>query len=168
MHTTGTMRVRGNGLDAGEPWVEAAPFRAHLRHLVSASGLPLVGVALLAGVSPRFAVHLLHGRGGRPLRRISPDSARKLLRVTLADARAARHRVVPADRTQRHLQRLQREGWSQVDLAQLLGLSAQAVGDLSSGCVSSCSQLVALRAAAQVAVLLTPLPGAPSLARTAA
>jgi hypothetical protein len=79
--------LTGKEQDNLESWVEAAPFRAHLSHLVATSGLSPTGVALLAGVSPRFAHHLLNGRGGRLLRRISPDSARKLLRVTPADAR---------------------------------------------------------------------------------
>lgn len=150
------------GSDVGT-WVEAAPFRAHLRHLMSVSGLGSSSVALLAGISPRCAHRLLHGRDGRPLRRISPEVARKLLLLTPADARAVQRCTVPAGATVRHLRRLEQTGWSQAELAVAVGLSHAAVARLLSGASSSCSQLVALRAAAEVSELLSPVsePTAP-------
>ncbi|MGC3953993.1 MAG: hypothetical protein QM804_07045 [Propionicimonas sp.] len=40
-------------------WVLAAPFRAHLRHLQAATGLPWEVLAWAAGVSPRLVRHLV-------------------------------------------------------------------------------------------------------------
>jgi hypothetical protein len=147
-------------------WVEAAPFRAHLRHLMSVSGLGSSSVALLAGISPRCAHRLLYGRDGRPLRRISPEVARKLLLLTPADARAVQRCTVPAGATVRHLRRLEQAGWSQTELAAAIGLNLAAVTRLLGGASSSCSQLVALRAAAEVSELLSPVsePTAPDRA----
>ena len=149
------MRTDGRG-DA-EAWVDAAPFRAHLRHLMAVSGLPFPCVALLAGISPGFAHRLLHGRRGRPLRRISPDTARKLLRVTAAEARAVPGRTVPAHATTLHLRRLVDLGWSLAGLADVLGMPLVDVAALAAGTAPTCTQLVALRAAAEVSLVQTPL-----------
>lgn len=59
-------------------WVEAAPFRAHLRHLIDTTGQPLPVVAEMARISLPDARRLLHGRRGRPVRRISPQTASRL------------------------------------------------------------------------------------------
>ena len=69
---------RGSRVD----WVDAAPFRAQLRHLMAAFSLPVEDVAAAAGISARLAAHLVYGRNGRPARRISPDTARRLLRLS--------------------------------------------------------------------------------------
>ena len=139
-------------------WVEAAPFRAHLRHLMAVSSMSASCVALLVGISPRLAANLLYGRSGRPLRRISPDTARKLLRVTGADARETRFRTVPAHPTAGHLRQLSAVGWSDEGLAELLGLRADELAGIRAGTLSSCTQLAALRAAAEVALGAGPLP----------
>lgn len=153
---------------AADGWVEAAPFRAHLRHLMAVAELSPATVAVLVGISPSLAHRLLHGRGGRALKRINPDTARKLLRVTAADARAVRRRTVPSEAAVRHLRQLQAAGWCQSELAQLLGLSATAFAALVSGSEPSCTQLVALRAQAEVSLSRTPLPLEPSSASRAA
>lgn len=67
-------------IDPGS-WVEAAPFRAHLRHLMEASGQPWQVVAKVARISLPDAHRLLHGRHGRPVRRISPQTASRLFWV---------------------------------------------------------------------------------------
>ena len=63
-------------------WVLAAPFRAHLRHLQTATGLPWDALARAAGVSPALVRHLVFGNNGRHLRRISPLTARRLAELT--------------------------------------------------------------------------------------
>jgi hypothetical protein len=63
-------------------WVPAAPFRAHLRHLQAATGLPWEVLAWAAGVSPSLVRHLVLGNNGRHPRRISPLSARRLAELT--------------------------------------------------------------------------------------
>jgi plasmid maintenance system antidote protein VapI len=139
----------------GDSWVEAAPFRAHLRHLMAVGGLSSGTVAQLAGISPRLAVSLLQGRAGRPLRRISPETARRLLRVTAAEARAVRGRSVPARATTGLLGQLWDAGWSDSELAQLLGLPLGAVVALRDGSTVVCTQLTALRAAAAAELQLS-------------
>jgi hypothetical protein len=160
METTGAVleTVLETRNDAAvRPWVDAAPFRAHLRYLMSVGQMSSSAVALLAGVSPRLAHRLLHGRGGRPLKRIAPVTARRLLRVTASEARAVRTRVVPARATTQHLGRLRAAGWSDDDLADLLGVGHATIAVLICDGRGSCTQLMALRAAAEVYQLATPL-----------
>jgi hypothetical protein len=126
---------------------------------MAVSGMSAPCVALLVGISPRLAFNLLYGRSGRPLRRISPDTARKLLRVTAPEAWEARSLTVPAHATADNLRQLRAAGWSEEDLAELLGVPADVPGRLMGGSLSSCSQLVALRAAAEAAVGTTPRAG---------
>ena len=165
MTTTNPRSEDRTSIDA---WVDAAPFRAQLRHLMAASGLSLPCVALLTGITPRLASRLLHGGGGRALRRISPDTARKLLRVTPGEARAVRTRIVPAEATRRHLRRLLGDGWSVAEVAGMLGVSTDVVDDLAWGAATTCTQLTALRAAAEVALLAARLPVGAASTRTAA
>jgi plasmid maintenance system antidote protein VapI len=120
---------------------------------MSVGGLSCAGVALLTGISPRLAVHLVHGRGGRPLRRISPETARQLLRVTSAEAQAVRRRLVPAGVTTQRLRRLRASGWSESELAGLLGLPLTDVTALVDGTQTLCSQLTALRAGSEVTLI---------------
>lgn len=141
-------------------WVDAAPFRAHLRHLMAVSSLSSSAVALLAGLSPAFAFRLLHGRGGRPLRRISPETARQLLRITTAEARAVRSRSVPAASTQQHLRRLLEHGYPAEELAERLDVPPSAVEALLTAQVQVCPQLLALRVAAEVSRWQRPWPEA--------
>ncbi len=67
---------------AQHDWVLAAPFRAHLHHLRSATGLPWEVLAWAAGVSPTLVRHLVLGNNGRFARRISPLTARRLAELT--------------------------------------------------------------------------------------
>ncbi len=71
-----------DGRDGIDGWVDAAPFRAWLEHLMSAGGLSSAEVAALAGVSARATRALLTGRRGRPVRRICRLTAMRLLSVT--------------------------------------------------------------------------------------
>jgi hypothetical protein len=140
-------RVSANG------WVEAAPFRAHLTHLMAVGDMSSGMVAALAGLSPRFCDHLLYGRAGRALRRISPDSGRQLLRITTGEARAVRHRMVPAGRTAQQIRQLRTAGWTTPALARVLRVPQAQLADLLDGRISACQQLVALRATEAVSAL---------------
>jgi hypothetical protein len=130
---------------AAAPWVEAGPFRAHLRHLMDVGGLTATEVAVLAGVPPRMAASLASGRGGRPVRRISPENARALLRVAAADVRSLSARQVPAAESRLRLQRLLLRCGSPVRLAEDLGVAASALHELARPDASWCSALLALR-----------------------
>jgi hypothetical protein len=91
-----TVRAEGAGL-AGQ-WVDARPFRAQLHYLMASGSLTVDDVAAVAGISARVAERLLHGRDGRPLRRISPDTARRLIQISHQHVRALRRIMVPAGR----------------------------------------------------------------------
>jgi hypothetical protein len=71
-------------------WVEAAPFRALLRHLMAVGAMTSDEIAALAGIPARLADRLLNGRNGRPLLRICPVTAARLLLVSEWSLRAAR------------------------------------------------------------------------------
>lgn len=125
-------------------WVDAGPFRAHLRHLMEVGGLTVAEVAVLAGVPPRMATSLVHGRAGRPVRRISPDNARVLLRVTAGAVRDLRARQVPAEESRLRLRRmLARE--ELLGLADELGVAAAALQELADDGSAWCSARLALK-----------------------
>ncbi len=130
---------------AAAPWVEAGPFRAHLRHLMDVGGLSATEVAVLAGVPPRMAASLVSGRGGRPVRRISPENARALLQVAADDVRALRTRQVPAAESRRRLRRLLTRRAGPVALAEELGLATSALDELARPGTRWCCALLALR-----------------------
>jgi len=71
-------------------WVEAAPFRALLRHLMAVGAMTSDEIAASAGIPARLADRLLNGRNGRPLLRICPVTAARLLLVSEWSLRAAR------------------------------------------------------------------------------
>ena len=165
-----TQRTDAGDQRCTDTWVEAAPFRAHLQHLMAVGQLSVAAVAVLTGVSYRSAQHLLHGRGGRAVRRISPDTARRLLSVTAAEAGAAGGRMVPAASTRASIARLRRAGWSDSELAGTLGLRLVTVAGLADGRTKVCAQRVALRALGEARVLEAAIwmPGTTSVLRTAA
>ena len=76
--------------DDGKYWVDAAPFRAQLRYLMANTSLPAEEVARAVGISTRLAERLLYGRNGRALRRISHETGRRLLRVSVDQLRPRR------------------------------------------------------------------------------
>jgi hypothetical protein len=130
-------------------WVDAAPFRAHLQHLMATGPLTVAEVAVLAGISRPAAEHLLRGRSGRRLRRVSPETARLLLAVTPTRVRALRWSGMPADAALEQLSHLRAAGWSDQDLIDRTGLSRVELGDLTTG-AAQCTRLTTLRL--QVAV----------------
>lgn len=85
--------------DTIHAWVQAAPFRAHVRHLLDTTGLPWPVVALEAGVPPALVHHLLFGRRGRRMTRIPPQSAVALLRLDAVSLLGTAARWVPAGPT---------------------------------------------------------------------
>jgi hypothetical protein len=138
--------VRSNVHDG--TWLEAAPFRAHVRHVMAAEGIDAETVAVLAGVSVPVVRHLLHGRRGRAVRRISPLTARSLYRLTPELARMMRCCLIPVPVTRARLRRLQAAGHSEHLLAAVTGLSPVEIRNLLDASTTHCTQLTALRVAA--------------------
>lgn len=132
--------------DQEDVWVDATPFRAHLAHLLAA-GLTEQMIAQLAGVSLRSVEHLVHGRRGRPVRRIYAENGRRLLRLTSWEARALRFRPVPSRPSRRRLRALLDAGWSIEGLADHLELAISELEQLLTPGSYSCSQRAALRIA---------------------
>lgn len=107
--------------DGNWDWVEAGPFRAHVRWLVEATGVDPVTVAELAGVPPRLVARLV-GQRGRMLRRLPPHLARQLLLITPHGIATLRANQIPAGRVRRTLVTLARIGHGDAELALLTGL----------------------------------------------
>jgi plasmid maintenance system antidote protein VapI len=147
------MAATGSPLDsAPDLWVEAAPFRAHVAHLMAAAELSIGTLALLTGVQPKALARLMAGRdSGRPLvGKISQDMARQLLQVCSSDVRGLRCRFVAAEVVTRRLRMLQQAGWSETRLATALGVDHRSLTALLDGSANRCTALVALRTAAAV------------------
>lgn len=134
-------------------WVDAAPFRAHLRHVMAVGDMSVEVVAQLAGIGPRAARHLLHGRAGRPIRRINANTARRLLQVTSADARTAGRRLVSARATAERLRGLVAAGHTLAELAGQVEADPQMLRDLAERRRNVCTPLLAARLAALEAAL---------------
>jgi lambda repressor-like predicted transcriptional regulator len=140
----------GDADDYG-PWVDAAPFRAHVRHLMADSGVAWRTIAVLADVPSQSVDHLLRGRNGRPVPRLHPLIAERLFHLTKAAVDDSANRRIHAGRTQRLLQCLTARGWVVRDLARRARIPETELADLLAGRSPSCSQLVAatVKAAAQ-------------------
>lgn len=142
--STTTTTLRSLGADAGAHWVLATPFRAHLRHLGRTTGVPWRALAIAAGVEPTLVRALLHGRGGRPLKRLHPEAARRLLELTPRSVDALRHRRVVAVEVPRRLRDLRSAGVGTEELASWLQLPRQEVLALLEGSSPCCTELTAV------------------------
>jgi hypothetical protein len=141
------MAVLGEREGPGDHWVDAGPFRAQLRYLMASGSLSVDDVAAIAGISSRLADRLLHGRNGRPLRRISSDTARRLIQVSDQHVQALRRIMVPAAPARLHLRRLYRAGWQNLAIAQRVRVAAPELVELAAG-ADTCSLLLTVRLAA--------------------
>ncbi|MDR1768090.1 MAG: hypothetical protein LBR32_06660 [Propionibacteriaceae bacterium] len=125
-----------------QQWVDAAPFRAHLEHVLAATGLPWPAVALHAGVSPATARSLLFGRSGFGVQRISPQCARRLLGLDIERVSQLKRRQVPSRQTALRVERLLDSGCDAAWLARWCHLSAAELRNLPDQ--PFCSELTAL------------------------
>lgn len=126
-------------------WINAAPFRAHLRHLMSTSGLPWQVIAELADVPPQSVRLLLSGRGGRPIRRIPTELGRRLYALTTGGVQAARYRQVSSAEALAQLQWLLANGRTISELSRRLNLPASTLRNLNSLRPPRCPEAVALQ-----------------------
>ena len=137
----GRLAVRG---DSRVDWVDAAPFRAQIRHLMAAFSLHTEDVAAAAGISARLVEHLVHGRNGRLTRRISPDIARRLLRLSDDQVRLLGRLRVASGPARLQLERLRRAGWDDLSIAVRVGVSTPDLERLATT-ATTCSQLLTVR-----------------------
>jgi hypothetical protein len=138
------MATRADWGDVGDQWVDAGPFRAQLRYLMASGSLSVDDVAAVAGISARLADRLLHGRNGRPVRRISPETARRLIQVSDQHVQALRRIMVPAGPARVQLGRLHRAGWEDSAIAARVRVAAPELVELASG-ADTCSLLLTVR-----------------------
>jgi hypothetical protein len=138
------MAVLTDRVGINDHWVDAGPFRAQLRYLLASGALSVDDVAAVAGISARLADRLLHGRNGRPLRRISPDTARRLIQVSDQHVQALRRIMVPAAPARLQLRRLYRAGWENLAIAQRVRVAAPELVELAAG-AETCSLLLTVR-----------------------
>jgi hypothetical protein len=138
------MATRADWSDVGDQWVDAVPFRAQLRYLMASGSLSVDDVAAVAGISARLADRLLHGRNGRPVRRISPETARRLIQVSDKHVQALRRIMVPAAPARVQLGRLRRAGWEDPAIAERVRVAAPELVELASG-ADTCSLLLTVR-----------------------
>jgi transcriptional regulator with XRE-family HTH domain len=119
---------------------------------MAAAGLSVEAVALLAGVHTKAVARLMAGRDtGRPsVRRINPELARSLLQVRSSDVRALPCRIVGAQTVIERARLLRSSGWSESRLAATLGVDRPSLAGLLEGSATTCTALVAVRAAAAV------------------
>ena len=127
-----------------DEWVDARPFRAQLRYLMASGSLTVDDVATVAGISARLADRLLHGRDGRPLRRISPDTARRLLQISDQQVQALRRVMVPAAPARLQLRRLHRMGLEDLVIADRVRVAVPELVELAAG-ADTCSLLLTVR-----------------------
>jgi transcriptional regulator with XRE-family HTH domain len=138
------MAVLAKRVEVSDHWVDAGPFRAQLRYLMASGSLTLEDVAAVAGISARLADRLLHGRDGRPLRRISPDTARRLIQISDQHVRALRQIMVPAAPARLQLRRLYRAGWDDPAIAGRVRVAVPELVELACG-TETCSLLLTVR-----------------------
>lgn len=106
-------------------WVDAAPFRAHVRHLMETSGVPWRVLALYAQVPQPVVRALVTGHDRRPVRRIAPAYARALLAVTPAALRWSRSHRVRGEHTASLCRELMAAGWDVGQIATMIGLGCE-------------------------------------------
>ena len=138
------MAVLARSDDVGDQWVDARPFRAQLRYLMASGSLSVDDVAAVAGISARLADRLLHGRDGRPLRRISPDTARRLIQISDQQVQALRRVMVPAAPARLQLRRLYRAGLEDPAIADRVRVTVPELAELAAG-ADTCSLLLTVR-----------------------
>src|SRR5215217_9008074 len=138
------MAMRADSDDVGDQWVDAGPFRAQLRYLMASGSLSVDDVAAVAGISARLADRLLHGRNGRPVRRISPETARRLIQVSDQHVQALRRIMVPAAPARLQLRRLYRAGWDDHAIAKRVRVAIPELVELACG-TETCSLLLTVR-----------------------
>jgi hypothetical protein len=138
------MAARAKRAEVGDHWVDAGPFRAQLRYLMASGALSVEDVAAVAGISARLADRLLYGRDGRPLRRISPDTARRLIQISDQHVQALRRIMVPAAPARLQLRRLYRAGWDDLVIAQRVRVAVPELLEVANG-GDTCSLLLTVR-----------------------
>lgn len=127
--------------DEPPPFVDAAPFAAHLRHVSAGSSLAWPVVALSAEVDLTEAEGLWRGT----ITQISPGTARRLWAVGPDLRGRLQRRFVDSGPTTRRVRHLLRHGWLPPALAHSVGLSLDELRGLVAGTTPRVSRLLDLQ-----------------------
>jgi len=114
-------RARMIGYGTWQPYVDAAPARAHIE-AVHESGIAYRQIARLAGLLLWEIHQIRHDR-----QRIRPTTAAKILAVRAAPTALEPKAFLPSRSTQRRLQGLRAIGWPGVELSRRAGLSVDSM-----------------------------------------
>ncbi|MDR0489094.1 MAG: hypothetical protein LBG99_06845 [Propionibacteriaceae bacterium] len=125
-----------------DQWVPAAPFRAHVSHLVTTAQIPWPVVAHKAGVSLGTLRTLLYGRNGRVRPKISIIAARSLIELRMEDLRWMRGAQMSAEKAGMRIRRLRSLGITWEKIAHYLTVDVCACQELARGERTSCSVMV--------------------------
>jgi hypothetical protein len=103
-------------------YVSATPVRNHIESLRS-QGMGVKSIARAAGMSASALGTIVYGKGNGkpPSRRVMPETASKILAVTIADS--AEGGRIPAGPSLAVVDELLRRGWSKVAIAEGIGQS---------------------------------------------
>ena len=125
-------------------WVDAAPFRAWLRQLLSDTGLPWRVLARAAQVQPGVVQRLLQA----PPRQIRRRDAQQLLRLDTATFGWLSREPAPCETVRLLAWTLGLRGAAPVEIAHFIGSDIASVRHLMAGAPIWCSRLMQLRAEA--------------------
>ena len=129
-------------------WVDATPFRAWLRQLLSDTGLPWRVLARAARVSPTVVHRLLEQQPNRPLPRLRQLDAKRLLDLRSAGIRRLAVEPTACEPLRMLAWALGLRGASPAEIATFIGTDIIATRSLMAGNPICCTKLMQLRAEA--------------------
>jgi len=138
--------------ETGPGWVLAAPFRAHVTHLMSSAQVPWPVVAYEAGISLATLRTLMFGRHGRLRSKIAYDAAIRLIELRPEDLRWLRVAQVNADQVGARIRVLRSAGAEWADIAKWLTIDVATCQAIARGERCSCSTMLDVLAQAACAV----------------
>jgi hypothetical protein len=112
----------------GPAWVDPAPAREHIARLQADHGISLAAVGRLAGIQTSMVEHLCNPGHSQYRRWITRDTARRILDARFDLDQLDDRMQIDVIGTQRRIRALCRVGWSQILIAERLGISPKAVG----------------------------------------
>jgi transcriptional regulator with XRE-family HTH domain len=139
-------RERAIAYGTWNPFMDAEPVRAHIKHL-SECGIGTRRIAALTGVSRTLLKNLLNGKPGKePTRRVRTENAQRLLALEPTLENVAPSTPVDSAGSHRRLQALVTIGWSQQKLAERLGLTPSNFGTMLRSNQVSAARALEIRA----------------------
>lgn len=137
----------------GPQWVLAAPFRAHVVHLMETAQVPWPVVAYQAGV-PLATLHtLLFGRHGKLRTKITHYAATQLIELRTEDLAWMRNSQVSAENTGTRIRLLRSHLITWAQIADALVLSEETCQAIARGERTSCSVMVEVLAQSACAAI---------------